>query len=240
MGVADFFTYGSVLSTDYGVHIYDGDVFSAPTRDVTYLSVPGRSGALIIDNGRWNNRTLKYQAVIDAAFIDRFDSFRAALAAASESGYVRLTDTVHPGEFRKALFVGAMTPTVNGLSHSGTFEIEFNCQPQRWLVSGETATSVSSGQTITNPTGFASKPLIRVSGSGAGTLTVGSTTVSLNTLDDYLYLDCEEMNVYRQTAENRNAYMNAGNFPVLEPGVNTISFAGGISAIEITPRWFVL
>jgi phage-related protein len=49
---------------------------------------------------------------------------------------------------------------------SGEFDIVFDCKPQRWLTSGETAVSVADGGTLDNPTLFESEPLLAVEGYG--------------------------------------------------------------------------
>ena len=46
------------------------------------------------------------------------------------------------------------------------FEITFECKPQRFLTSGETAVTVANNGTVTNPTLFDSEPLLAVKGYG--------------------------------------------------------------------------
>ena len=50
---------------------------------------------------------------------------------------------------------------------AGEFDLKFNCKPQRFLTSGDVPVSVESGDTLTNPTLFESKPLIECKGYGS-------------------------------------------------------------------------
>jgi phage-related protein len=63
--------------------------------------------------------------------------------------------------------------------------------------------------------------------------------MSFTGITDYLNIDCDTMDVYRQAAENKNNLMT-GSFPVLPSGNSTVTFTGGISTVTITPRWYVI
>ena len=104
---------------------------------------------------------------------------------------------------------------------------------------GNDPETVESGDTMTNPTAYASKPLIRVEGIGTGTLTIEGQTMQFEGMTDYLIVDSDIMDVYRQPTENRNNLMS-GEFPVLKAGDNTIAYSGGITSVTITPRYFII
>ena len=51
------------------------------------------------------------------------------------------------------------------------------------------------------------------------------------------------MNAYRKKADGRgnaNADIRAEKFPILKNGDNSISFSGGVTEIQIIPRWWEL
>ena len=125
----------------------------------------------------------------------------------------------------------------NILNATGKAKMKIDCKPFRYYFSGETAVTIASGGTLTNPSDVEAYPLIKVTGKGAGTLTIGAVVMTFKALDDYLMIDCAEQNIYRQLSENRNSYVELGLFPTLLEGTNTVSFSGGITGCEITPRW---
>lgn len=160
--------FGEIDSSDYGIYITGEAVFNAPKRAVTMVDVPGRNGALAIDQGHWENIEVTYPAGL---FGSDKDDFRAAIsefrnALASQIGYQRLEDSYHPDEYRMGLFFDGIEVEPAQYNTAGEFEIKFNCKPQRWLTSGEVAVSVESGDTLTNPTQYESSPLLAVTGSG--------------------------------------------------------------------------
>ena len=55
-------TFGGVNSADYGIYITGEAVFNAPERAVEMVDVPGRNGAIALDQGRWENIEVQYPA----------------------------------------------------------------------------------------------------------------------------------------------------------------------------------
>ena len=153
-----------------------------------------------------------------------------------KEGWQTLVDDYDDEHYRLAYYKGGLDAE-NRYTRLAKFDVTFRCRPERFLNSGNTAVSCTSGEAITNPTTYSSKPLIKITGSGNGTLTVGETTMSFTNIVDYLYIDCDKMDVYRLPTENRNSLMT-GEFPVLKAGNNIIAFTGGITACEITPKWW--
>lgn len=155
-------------SGTYGVYITGEAVFSAPQRDVEMIKIPGRNGEFALDNGRFENIEVTYPAGIfadnEADFAEAISDFRNFLA--SRTGYCRLEDDYNPTEYRMAVYKSGLDVDAKVLK-AGEFDITFDCKPQRWLTSGETAVTVTSGDTLTNPTLFESSPLLEVGGSGS-------------------------------------------------------------------------
>lgn len=161
------FTFNGVRAADYGIYVTDVNVFNSAARDVEYIQIPGRDGAFALDRGRFQNISVVYKCAMtqdtDEDFATAISEFRNAIA--STKGYKRLEDDIHTDEYRMGVFSkGLEAPTLN--TKTATFDVEFNCQPQRFLKSGETAVSVASGGTLTNPTLFESHPLLQVWGYG--------------------------------------------------------------------------
>lgn len=128
--------FGGVNSADYNVWISGSEAFGAPERSVERVSVPGRNGDLIIDNGKWNNITIDYPAFIPKGFNPQFDYFRSEIMKLK--GYHRLEDSYHPDEYRMATLVGGISPKkVGAFFRNGDFTLTFNCKPQRFLKIGD-------------------------------------------------------------------------------------------------------
>ena len=154
-------------SRDYGVYITGQAVYNAPERDVEMISIPGRNGSFALDKGRFQNIEVTYPAGIfadtEADFAEAISDFRNFLC--SRKGYVRLTDEYNPDEFRMAVYKSGLEVEPAQLK-AGEFNLVFDCNPQRFLISGEDTIEIVSGQTITNPTRFESSPMLEVEGYG--------------------------------------------------------------------------
>lgn len=173
------FVFDGVDSRDYGVYISGDAVFNAPERDVEMIEIPGRNGAFALDKGRFSNIEVTYPAGLfgatEADFAAGINALRNALA--SRKGYCRLEDDYNPNEYRMAVYKSGLDVTPAMLK-AGEFDIVFECKPQRFLKSGETAQTVTSGGTITNPTLFEAKPLLQVW--GHGNVNINDETISVS------------------------------------------------------------
>lgn len=166
--IFNYLVFGNVDSRDYDVYITGEAVFDAPTRAVEAVTVPGRNGDILIDQGHWNNLEVTYKCGIATddkrSFAAAVNAFRNAVA--SQLGYVRLEDSYNPNEYRLGVFQSGIDVSTVSQNRSGEFTVTFFCKPQRFLKSGETAITVTDGQTLNNPTLYPSSPLIEASGYG--------------------------------------------------------------------------
>lgn len=242
------FTFDGINSFDtFGLYISEKNIYSAPARDMTFTSVPGRNGDVIIDNGRYQNASISYTV----SFLDLPSKAIDLKQWLLRPGYKILSDSYQPGWFRYAVNSNALdiSELVEG---AGNFQLVFNCKPLMYSQAGQIATNItSSGTTIENEYLFGSLPLIVIhlaSGSGNITLTIrnedGSETehkINAPGVND-IYIDSELMSVYNgSTLLNQKIDPDHfDGFPILKPGINTISWSGNITSIDITPRWCTL
>ena len=144
------FTFDGINSlTDLGVYVQKKDVFSSASPDVTAQTVPGRSGDLLIDNGRWKNGKVSYTcAILTKDFEAAARKIRAALASRGKT-YRKLADTYDMGYFRLAAILSEIKITQNKF-HDGIFTVEFNSKPFRYSEAGQTERALTNGGTVTN------------------------------------------------------------------------------------------
>lgn len=175
MGIIKGFTFDGVNSLDYNIGITGSAVYNAPTRDVEMISIPGRDGEYALDHGRFNNIEITYPSGMgdndQTNFAQRVSDLRNQLA--SRVGYKRLEDEYNPDEYRMAIYKSGLDVSPVQYSRAGQFDITFDCKPQRFLKSGESAVSKANNSTITNPTLFDAHPLVSFNASGDGTITIG-------------------------------------------------------------------
>lgn len=236
------FWFNGQCSADFGIMASGPCTYDAPEWDVEKISIPGRHGDMILRNGRLKNLPIQYPVSIARNFPEHALAAKAWLL--SDHGYHRLTDSYNPEYFRLASFLGPIDFDVKFLNRAGEAELSFDCKPQFFLKSGETPLAIASnGTMLRNPCAFPAQPLVTVYGAGDGSLTVGGVTVEFFGLDGEISLDCEDMEAYRLVAGvmvGRNKNISAPEFPVLQPGPNEVTWAGGVERVEIIPRWWTL
>ena len=236
------FVFNGVGSASMGLAITGSGTYNAPERDLEMIPIPGRIGDLVVDHKRYKNIPVTYPVSICDDFAAYAEGVRAWLL--KSGGYQRLEDDYDPDHFRMALCKGPLTFSTDFLNRIGECSITFDCKPQRFLKAGERAITAENGEYINNPTAFPALPLITVYGSGSGNLRVGSYLVKINELDTFVTLDSEMEEAYTAIASGARKYCNgtisAPEFPVLGYGLNNVSWNGGITKVEIIPRWWTL
>ena len=88
---------------------------------------------------------------------------------------------------------------------------------------------------MTNPGSVYSEPLMTVYGSGDITLMVGMTVIELTGISGSIILDSVLKEAYKGTTL-MNEHMT-GDFPVLKPSMNAISWSGTVTRVVIQPNW---
>lgn len=210
-----------------------------PARKMSVTPIAGTSREVVEMEDAWETYDQPYTLFVgDGTANSIQQALRDVARVLYKTGWQVLLDDYEPNYFRMAYYQGPFD-VENRRTFLGKFDISFKCRAERYLVSGNTPTSVASGGKITNPTSFNARPLIHVEGSGDGTLIIAGQTVGLTGIVDYLNIDCDVQDVYRLSSENRNSHMT-GDFPVLFSGDNNVTFTGGITAVTITPRFWVI
>lgn len=242
----NWFEYKGIRSTDMGLRIEKKDVFSAPKYDVEFKGIPGRNGDLILPNGRYPNGQVTYSVFLPAKtaqeLADKITAVKAWLYS-EQDRYHALQDSYDTKYYRKAVFA-AKLDIEDELNRIGIFTISFSCHPFRYDTAGSETVSLDvTGQTVINPNAFASRPYMKIYGDGSGSITIQSAgsnaTWYLENIDEYTEIDAEQMNCYKGV-ELKNDTVSGSGFPLLQPGENAIVFDGGITGIEIIPRWVTL
>ena len=229
------FTYNSHSTTEYGLLVTGKRIFNAPSRRVEKYSVPGRNGDIAVELGGYENIVIQYDIAVVNNFATSASGIKNWLLASK--GYQRLTDTYDTTHYRLAVMSSSIEYVTTALNREGTATIEFDCKPQRFLLTGENTTTLNASGSISNGTQMDAKPLLRAY--GAGTLTVNGTAVTVTTSSTYVDIDCEAQQCYKGTTNcNNNVVVN--EFPTLSPGSNTVTLGTGISKVIITPHWWEL
>lgn len=244
---------------DFKLYCSGDKTFSAPQRNVDLITIPGRNGSLVRDKGTFANITVEYSCWIPSNFRGNVEALRNYLL--SKAGYKRLEDTYDPDTFRLAVFQGPLDVSAYYSSTFGSFTLQFQARPERFLKSGETAIALTIGDNeIENPTLFESKPIIRLTDLTSLPFTITDGTYELTVRDTIgdpisdLIIDTENLNAYGHKVSD-GSISNCNNMITanvkdkwlgLVPGNNTVTvsrnqlYPQSVSGLSIIPRWWII
>ena len=198
------------------------------------MAIPGRSGELTETEGE-----NIYNSYIQTISISVRGGFRVREVYnwLRGSGYV--TFSSEPDKKQKARVIGAVTLS----KHSRNLdywegEVQFYCEPLKEKLEETPVTISQSGWTLENYGDVISRPLLKVTASAATVvITIGGKTITNTeyTSGTVFYIDCDAGMVYNSDATANWTKWSAGEFPVLQLGVNAVT-GSGWSSIEITKR----
>ena len=229
--MTDWFEWKGKRCTEYGIHVSEQPPITVPAERATFMNVPGRSGSLT---------TLEGDAVYDdliltaTCFIS--DASRIADIAAWLRGSSIVTFANRQGGFYYARIVNQIPfeKILRGNLHR-SFVVNFRCKPFFYLSENSPISLTSSGTFVTNPYGFAAEPVITVHGTGDITLMVGMTIIQLEGVNGSITIDTPLMETYAGPVSANNRM--SGDFPLLQPGANAVSWSGAVTKVEIVPNW---
>lgn len=240
-----YFSYDGEDSRDFNLAILETNTMTVSVPRYETIEIPGRNGVILSPLSTFENVDIYYKVRVFGVLSNMsMDALCGRLSAwlTSKIAYKNLLDSYRPGYFRQGFVKNALT-IEKQFREVGDAKITFSCKPFLYSDVGQTPVSFSAPSDIVNPEAFPSTPLIVVHGSGAGSVTIGGTVVTINAMDGELYLDSDTENAYSLSAGvpvNQNGSIYAPEFPRLQPGENSVAWTGGVTGLEITPRWWTL
>lgn len=235
----DYFWIDGVRCDDFGVRLQAPVTFDSAEPNIEGTTIPGRNGVLYHHDGSFAN----VSGSVNCFALEKSRVYEALNAFSRfcllHPGYHRLEVSNEPEYYRMAR-IGGSHETEIRMKLLAPFSVKFDCKPQKFLKDGERKFTVANSGTVLYNKWFPSLPVIDVHGTGVSTLYINDCAVKFNgNFSGTVTLDCETQNAF-DGYDNRNNVISAADFPVLENGQNTVAWDGGITKIEIIPRWWTL
>lgn len=202
-----------------------------PEERVQHTTIPGRTGELTVTEGDdiYNSYIQTAEVSVDGVAY-RHD------AETWLRGEGMVTFDTEPNRQQKARIIGAVTLE----KHSRNMDrysssVQFYCDPVKSDPNEEAIEVTSSGATVNNPGDLVAYPLIKITGSGAVTISAGGNVLTIPELTSGWVVDCE--NEWVLNGDTPLSGVCSGAFPKFAVGSNTVAFTGSITKLEITPRF---
>lgn len=235
---AGSFILNGISSEDLHTVIQSRPVLETPKRRVQFKQAFGQSGSTPYDEEAYDNTELPLILYTDGpdavtsreAIYEMFNSGKYIdLKMYCDDSKIYKVMTIEPPKFESRYYMG------EGMS----YEVLLTVLPYKYLIDSPLATFLQSGS-IFNPMRYNSLPIIKVYGSGDIVLNVNGIPFSMKGVSSYITLDSKFMFAYKDTGgvlTNENSKIYTREYPYLKPGVNTISWTGTVTKVEILPRW---
>lgn len=236
---SSYFTFKGLKSTDMGVRLRSYPEIPSPVERGEELEAAGRDGDYwLADN---SNDVVKLK--IQFEVLDDINTLRTVRAWLTGSGRLSFSDLEGQeyvarlgttGTTFTRMCVGRLLGTVN-----------FVLQPYAYIVpEAEDITIITTAAIIENQGTVSAYPKITIEGNGDFSLTIGSTTIFLEGVEDGIVIDSELMDALNL---DENMLLNSkvgGDFPIIPTGTSYVSWVledgASISKVTIKPRWRVI
>jgi len=211
---------------NYGIVINKLPSLIKAERNVDEIEIQGRDGDVTIDYKTY--KPVIYTLECTVLDEDKMESIKSWL-----DGFGDLIFSWRSDKYYKAKMINKIDIS-ESMDSLGEFPLLFKCQPHAYSLGNEIITLTDTG-TIYNSGSAIALPIIKLFGTGSLTLTINGNIVNLTDVVDYVTINSDLMDCYKDTLLKNNDM--SGEFPILEKGNNYISWTGTVSKVEITPNW---
>ena len=230
----NWFKWNGESCLNYSIIVTELPPPTIPAERVTHTNVPGRAGSLTTLEGDYvyDDIVLSCTCVIN-------DPSKIPAVAGWLHGSGTVTFADRDGGFYYATIANQIPfeKILRGNPHR-LFTINFRCKPFWYEESPDPIILIAemgTSDVLQNPRNVPSEPLIMVTGTGEITLMVNGTIIELSDMDGSITIDSQLQEAYNG-ATSLNSRMS-GDFPVLLPGQNAISWSGNVTSLVIEPNW---
>lgn len=216
-----------------------------PERNLSFNDgIAGVDGAVVFDERNYKNRVFDISILIQAQTYDERVSLCTKFMKTLDTGrYIpAIFYSDEDYEYRIIRTSEVKTGKPGFFDEMETLTFTVSAEPYKYARNQE-AITVPKDQEIevVNPTEFVAKPYLKITGTGAITVTINGTAYRFVNVSGSIEVDSSLQSVYRMDAGkavNENAKMVIGPFPELNPGKNKMRITGGNGVLE--PRWRTL
>lgn len=220
----------SISLNSLGFYTVGKPTIPPSNQDVNLIKARGRNGS-IKESYEYNTRTIPLPLNFEGDNINK--KLRELKSAIRNARTIQFNDDL--GIFYKILNL-EFRDAITTLETKCDVEISILSEPFDYFIKGtDTIKIITPNTKINNIGNYYSEPYFKIYAQGNIILTVNDEEITLNNVDEYIELDSEEQECFKNdTRKNRQMI---GEFPIFKVGENSVSWSGSVTKIEIIPRW---
>ena len=221
---------------DFGLLI-DHIILPSINEVIEEIEIEGRNGTLTERKGYYNDRNITIQCSLKRKILEDFEDFNSRLEEVMNWLRVFNKDLIlyiNPNRVYKVkdIVLGEIE-TDNAIFYN--FEAIFTCEPFSYILDEEMVEITTNNFIYYYKGTVPGEMKLKIYGTGNIQLTINDEVVQINNVNDNVTLDSKLLLCLNSDGTNKSKDM-IGNFPLLEKGINSISWIGNVTKIKLTPR----
>lgn len=229
--------WGGISSLKLNLLIQDDITYTTPERDVSSYEIAGFDGDIFVDNGRDKGVDMTIPLILynekSIPVIKMSHNIGDWLRRVNSWGHLIRSDDP---DYTYECYHHEQVDYAKQLQFLGKTEITFRSKPYKYHNIGLTEISVVKKATLNNIGNKSSQPKIKIHGKGDGNVIVNGKKFLLSSIQNEVTID----SLAKMTTEKDKEVSLKAKFleyPIFKVGSNTIDFDGGITSLDILPRW---
>lgn len=227
-----YFIFKGTKSIDLGVEISKYTDITRAQKNSEKIIIAGRDGAIYKDIEGYQPYILSFGCIINK--LDKNVSIDRILNWLTGGGDLILSE--YPTKKYIAKIINNIS-IADVISIFPEFQVNFEVQPFKYNTNQVNDTIIlTKSAKVKNKGTYKALPIITIYGNSDIDLIINNKIYNLKGVDEKITINSEIMEVYKDS-ENQNNKYNSFEFPLLEEGINNISFTGNVKKIIIEPKW---
>lgn len=229
--MTNYFIFDGINSKDMGIKIERHNNFSSPQRRIESVSVPGRTGNILIDDGSYENQIFEYELILECDSKKGTDISKKAEEVSNwlhgDYTYKTLTFS-NSSKVYKAVVINKIDIT-QMFKRFAKALVTFEAYEVVNVVKRINVSTIENEGIFINDTNREIRPILKIIGNGDCTININNQKVKIKSLEGHIIVDSFNMDCYKLMesgiARNSNDKMT-GAFPVFSVGENKIKVIG--------------
>jgi phage-related protein len=235
------FTFDGVDSETIHALIQSRPLIEAPQRKYQIKTSYGVDGQVPYDEGSYDNTDLELVMLTNGTDLiaDRQKLYNLMDTRGVYKDFIPYFD---PDKIYRVMLSDKMQ-FVNDYTYGQVQAVsaKFTVKPYKYLVANNPIIINGTTGKVTNPTNYVSQPIITITANGNVTLKINGINFNISNVPGSITIDSERYIAYKQDSYGiltpMNNLVTTREFPVFNPGDNTINVIGTVSQLNIQPRW---
>ena len=228
--MTNYFIFDGINSKDMGIRIERHNNFNSPQRRVESVSIPGRTGNILIDDGSYENQIFEYELILECDSKNGIDISKKVNEINSwlHGDYTYKTLTFSNSDKTYNAVVINKIDIKQMFKNFAKALVTFEAYEVTNSLRKRNISIIENEDVFINDTSREIKPVLKLTGNGDCSIKINDNEVKIKDLECHIIIDCYNMDCYKELDNNIVNCNNKmyGSFPAFRIGENNIRVYG--------------